>query len=132
MDNQNSGKGWALGFGLLAGIAIGYYLNSNEGRAARRQARVQFDEYGNQINEYGQVISSRANEFVNDAKHRGSEVIDQVKTESQRIAEEAKNKIDASKDWATNVADDVESSFKRGVKKAKSSVKTAAEKASKA
>lgn len=93
MNNQqnDSGKGWALGFGLLAGIAIGYYLNSNEGRAARRKAQVQFDEYGNQITEYGQQVSQQVTERAN------------------LLADEAKTKLEEGKQWAGSTAESIKS-----------------------
>jgi len=127
-NNDSSNKGWALGFGLLAGIAVGYYLNSNEGRAARRKAQVRFDEYGNQITEYSQQVSQ------------------QVSERASTLADEAKVKLEESKQWAGNTADTVKStisekatalknstsekvggvedSFKRGVDKAKAKVNT--------
>jgi len=127
-NNDSSNKGWALGFGLLAGIAVGYYLNSNEGRAARRKAQVRFDEYGNQITEYSQQVSQ------------------QVSERASTLADEAKTKLEEGKQWAGNTADtvkstisdkatalknttnekvsSVEDSFKRGVNKAKAKVNT--------
>ncbi len=136
MDNRNdSGKGWAIGFGLLAGIAIGYYLNSNEGRAARRRAQVQFDEYGNQVKEYGQELSSRATELAKEAKEKGRDVyqqavgkIEQGKEWAAETANSVKNavgdKAQAVKSSAAETAHEVESSFQRGVNKAKANVDT--------
>ncbi len=138
-QQNDSGRGWALGFGLLAGIAIGYYLNSNEGRAARRKAQVRFDEYGNQITEYGQQVSQQVTEY-------GQQVSQQVSERANLLADEAKAKLEEGKEWAGSTADSikstvsekaaalkngttetissVEESFKRGVDKAKAKVKS--------
>lgn len=139
MNNQqnDSGKGWALGFGLLAGIAIGYYLNSNEGRAARRKAQVQFDEYGNQITEYGQQVSQqvseRANLLAEDARTKYAEgkqwagdTADSIKTTVSETADSLKSTVSekaaALKSGTTETISSVEESFKRGVDKAKAKV----------
>ncbi len=137
MNNSNdSGKGWALGFGLLAGIAIGYYLNSNEGRAIRRKAQVQFDEYGNQIAEYGTEFSSRANQLAGEAKERGQQYIHQAKEgietgkewvneTTETLKQTAAEKAKALKETAGGAVDEVENSFKRGLDKAKAKINKA-------
>lgn len=124
-SNDNS-KGWALGFGLLTGIAIGYYLNSNEGRAARRKAAVQFDEYGNQISDYGQQVSQqvseRANALADDAKAKYEEGKQWADETAETLKSTLNEKTAALKTSATETANTVEESFKRGVKKAKNKV----------
>lgn len=137
MNNSNdNGKGWALGFGLLAGIAIGYYLNSNEGRAMRRKAQVQFDEYGNQISEYGTELSHRANQLADDAKERGQQYIHQAKEgiesgkewvseTAETLKQTATEKAQALRDTAGDAVEGVENSFKRGMEKAKAKVNKA-------
>lgn len=128
MNNQqnDSGKGWALGFGLLAGIAIGYYLNSNEGRAARRKAQVQFDEYGNQITEYGtqvsQQVSERANLLADEAKAKLEEGKQWAGSTAESIKSTVSEKASALKSGTTDTISSVEDSFKRGVDKAKAKV----------
>jgi uncharacterized membrane-anchored protein YhcB (DUF1043 family) len=124
--NDDNSKGWALGFGLLAGIAIGYYLNSNEGRAARRKAAVRFDEYGNQITEYSQEVSQqvsqRANELADDAKAKFEESKQWAGSTADSLKSTINEKTTALKTSATETVNTVEDSFKRGVEKAKSKV----------
>ncbi|TXF90980.1 hypothetical protein FUA23_04040 [Neolewinella aurantiaca] len=124
-SNDNS-KGWALGFGLLAGIAIGYYLNSNEGRAARRKAAVRFDEYGNQITEYGQQVSQqvseRATALADDAKTKYEEGKNWAGETADSLKSTINQKTSALKSSATETVNSVEESFKRGVDKAKTKV----------
>ncbi|MCX8211347.1 MAG: hypothetical protein OTI34_09890 [Lewinella sp.] len=117
-SNDNS-KGWALGFGLLAGIAIGYYLNSNEGRAARRKAAVQFDEYGNQVSEYSHQVSERANTITDDAKAKYEEGKQWAGETADSLKSTLNEKTTALKTTATETVSTVEESFKRGVEKAK-------------
>jgi phage-related tail protein len=136
-DQDNSGKGWALGFGLLAGVALGYYLNSNEGRAARRKAQVQFDEYGNQISEYGtqvqQQVSERASALSEEAKnkleeskHWANAKAESLKTSVSETTASLKNTVNeksaAFKSGTNETITNVEDSFKRGVDKAKAKV----------
>lgn len=149
-NDNNSGKGWALGFGLLAGIAVGYYLNSNEGRAARRKAQVRFDEYGNQISEYGTQLSTKANELAGEYKAKGQQYLETAKTKGQEYVDTAKTKFAETKtkaneaianakttvteqaqtlkSGATDSANSVADSFKRGMDKAKATIDEKAEK----
>lgn len=125
-NNDNSNKGFILGFGLLAGIAIGYYLNSNEGRAARRRAQVRFDEYGNQITEYGhqvsQQVSQRANELTEEAKQKIAEGKQWAGETAGSIKTTITDKTTALRSSANEAVSSVEDSFKRGVDKAKSTI----------
>lgn len=124
--NDNSSKGWILGFGLLAGIAVGYYLNSNEGRAARRKAQVRFDEYGNQISDYGhqvsQQVSERANRLAEDAKHKLEESKQWAGNTADSLKSTINQKATALRSGAAETVESVENSFKRGVNKAKANV----------
>jgi exonuclease VII large subunit len=132
-NQDNSGKGWALGFGLLAGVALGYYLNSNEGRAARRKAQVQFDEYGNQVSEYGNQVSERASALSEEAKnkleeskHWANAKAESLKTSVNETTASLKNTVNeksaALKSGTNETIANVEDSFKRGVDKAKAKV----------
>jgi uncharacterized membrane-anchored protein YhcB (DUF1043 family) len=125
-NNDNSSKGWILGFGLLAGIAVGYYLNSNEGRAARRKAQVRFDEYGNQISEYGhqvsQQVSDRANQLSEEAKQKLEEGKQWADETAGSLKSTINEKATALRTGAADTVESVENSFKRGVNKAKASI----------
>lgn len=125
-SNDNSNKGFILGFGLLAGIAIGYYLNSNEGRAARRRAQVRFDEYGNQITEYShqvsQQVSQKANHLTEEAKKKLEEGKNWAGETADSIKSTITDKATALRNTATETVHSVEDSFKRGVNKAKANI----------
>ena len=153
-SNDNGSKGWALGFGLLAGVAIGYYLNSNEGRAARRKAQVRFDEYGNQINEkYGEFAEQarvKGQEYANTAKQQlastrewATTTAEQVKatvteqaqalktnanTTAQNLKANASSTVENLKGGASSSANSVADSFKRGMDKAKGNIDAKSEK----
>ncbi len=126
--NDNSNKGWILGFGLLAGIAIGYYLNSNEGRAARRKAQVRFDEYGNQISEYShqvsQQVSERAGALADEAKQKLEDSKQWADETADTLKSTLNKKTSALRTSATDAVNTVENSFKRGVEKAKAKIET--------
>ncbi|CAH1001364.1 hypothetical protein LEM8419_02265 [Neolewinella maritima] len=139
-DNNSSGKGWALGFGLLTGIAVGYYLNSNEGRSMQRKAKAQFDEYGNQVTTYTEQAKTKGQELVETAKTKGQEYLTDAKVKTNDLTAQAKVKLEEGKQWASKQAETVketvdkkaaatsdaaksatsnlESSFNRGVNKA--------------
>ena len=126
--NTNSGsskEGWALGFGLLAGIALGYYLNSNEGRAARRKAKVRFDEYGqqvyNQARERSGQLVDKAKTQIEQGKQWANETATNVKSTVTSKAEELKN-------TASSSANTVKSSFQKGMDKAKANLNNKADK----
>ena len=129
--NNNSSKGWALGFGLLAGVALGYYLNSNEGRAARRKAQVRFDEYGNQISEYSTQVTQQAKERVNtlsaDAKVKLAEGKQWASNTVDSVKNTVNEKTNALKASTNDTVSSVQESFNRGVSKAKTRVNNGTE-----
>lgn len=86
MSNQRS-NAWKFWLGLAAGAAAGYYLNSDEGRAARRQAANKANEYGSQIQEQAQITYRQAADGVNTAMEKG-------KVQAGRLQEQAKTTID--------------------------------------
>ena len=66
--------------GLAVGAAAGYYINSDEGRKARRQA-------GETINKFGEDVTTRTREQfnhlsdnVNDAYNRGKTYVGDVRS----------------------------------------------------
>lgn len=123
-QNNSSGKGWTLSFGLLAGIAIGYYLNSNEGRSMQRKARAQFDEYGNQVNEYSKQASTKANELIGTAKEKSQEYLEQAKTKSNDLSAQAKVKMEQGREWANKQADVAKKTIDEKTTKANTSAKS--------
>ena len=142
-QDNNGGKGWALGFGLLAGIAIGYYLNSNEGRAARRKAQVRFDEYGNQVsekyNEYAEQARVKGQEYAETARQQlastrewANSTAEQVKNSATQqfanLKQSAGKTAQNLKSGATDSANSVADSFKRGMDRAKANVDGKSEK----
>jgi gas vesicle protein len=134
---SNSKKRYYIGAGLLAGFALGYYLNSKEGRAWREQAATTLDEYGNELggiaselgtlaNNYAGEARNKGQEIVNDARHRGEDLTDQAKQSVatgkswvNEKAETLKTAVSQTKEDATDAFASVESGFKKGVNQAK-------------
>ncbi len=134
---QNSKKRYLLGAGLLAGFALGYYLNSKEGRAFRKQAAEQLDEYGEEIKGIAEEVSKLAGNYVKEAKSKSQEWAEEAAEKGEEIAKKAKETVAHTKHWAeekaaalkgkfTNeaeeaedLADDLTDSFKKGIKNAK-------------
>lgn len=126
-----------LGAGLIAGFALGYYLNSKEGRQWRERTMEQLDEYGEEIGGIANEVSKLANNYATKATAKGMDFKDEVTERGQELASRARETVESGKDWvnettdslkstvakgkeiAENTLGEVESSFKRGVSKAK-------------
>lgn len=126
-------KRYLLGAGLLAGVALGYYLNTNEGRAWRKKAAAQLDEYGNEIGGIASELGTLASNYAGEAKNKGSEFVNEVRHRGEHFAEQAKQTVASGKDWVNETAGSIkgtaadkiasaESSFKQGVNQAKAKV----------
>ncbi|MEM9887761.1 MAG: hypothetical protein AAF849_17840 [Bacteroidota bacterium] len=99
MNSQRS-NAWKFWLGIAAGAAAGYYLNSDEGRRARRQAVTKANEYGTQIQEKAQVTYQQAAENVNGVLEKGKEQAGrfqkQAKSTINQVSSSLKSTVDAS------------------------------------
>lgn len=134
---KNNKKRYLLGAGLIAGFALGYYLNSKEGRAFRKKAAAQLDEYGEEIKGIADEVGKLASNYVKEAKSKGQEWAEEATEQGGKIAKKAKETVEQTKHWAEekaaalkgkfvheaeeaeDLADDLSDSFKRGVNNAK-------------
>ncbi|PHI19355.1 hypothetical protein CEQ90_13440 [Lewinellaceae bacterium SD302] len=115
MSNNNhtprkkSNSGWALGLGLLAGAAIGYYLNSNEGRRMRNNIQSEFNDYGNQIGGIATEAGRLASNYANEARFKSQQLANNARNKASELADSTRQSINSGKDWVTTKAGEVKS-----------------------
>lgn len=137
---SKSKKRYYVGAGLLAGFALGYYLNSKEGRAWREQAASTLDEYGNEIGGIASELGTLATNYAGEAKNKGQEIVTEARHRGENLADQAKQSVASGKDWMSDQAESlkdtvsrkkddaseafasVESGFKKGINQAKAKV----------
>lgn len=100
MDNGRRNGLWFL-FGIAAGVTAGLYLNSEEGRKARRQAGDQINEFGRDLegrakDQYEQ-LSSNVNEYVDRGKHYVDDVGTSIKNRVNRVANQSESMVGKTK-----------------------------------
>jgi gas vesicle protein len=87
---DRSKKGLLFLLGVVAGAAAGYYINSEEGKRARRQAAQRVNEFGHEMEERarGQIdqFSSNLNEAVDRSKHYANDVTSNLKSRIDSLA----------------------------------------------
>lgn len=110
MPRNNSNSLFALGFGLLAGAAIGYYLNSNEGRKMRKNVQSELNEYGEQIGGIANEAGKLAGNYAREAKFQGQQLANSARTKANEFAESTRETINTGKDWVNSKANEVKSS----------------------
>ena len=109
--NDQKNKTWiglAFGFGILAGGALGLYLNSDRGRKFRKEASKQVNEFGEKASV---VAREKAHQFTDGVAHtveRSRQWVDEV---SDRIVERMKH----AEETAEDIVED-------GMKKAKRTI----------
>jgi hypothetical protein len=109
--NRNSNTRWALGFGLLAGAAIGYYLNSNDGRRVRNNMANEFNDYGEQIGGIATEAGRLASNYAREAQHQGQQFASTARNKANEFGETARESVNSGKDWVTTKASSVKSSI---------------------
>lgn len=109
-NRSRTNKGLALGLGLLAGAAIGYYLNSNEGRKVRSNIAAEFNEYGEQIGGIASEAGRMAGNYANEARFQGQQFASSARSRANEVANATRENINSGKDWVTTKAGQVKSS----------------------
>ena len=101
-----------FGLGLLAGVFLGYYISSDEGKELRKIARRQLDEISEQLGEKVQEQIGLISESVESALTKGRTYVEDA---TDSVHEE----VDRSSDSAEDVLSSAKSSFFRGMEKAR-------------
>ena len=119
MKNSESNSGvkllFAIGAGLLAGGALGYYLASDEGKEMRDLATQKLNELEHEVkkvlNEQNEVINAKLKTAVDSS----SEWLNQTQQQVNNQIQNAENTVEETKGI-------VENGFEKGVQKAKSKI----------
>lgn len=137
---QQDKKRFLLGAGLIAGFALGYYLNSKEGRQFRKQAAAQLDEYGEELKGIAEEVGKLAGNYAQEAKIKGREWAEEAAEKGEALSQKARETAAQTKNWAEekaaalksklakekaeaeDAAEDLADSFQKGIKNAKSKI----------
>lgn len=109
--NSNANTRWALGFGLLAGAAIGFYLNSNEGRRMRNNVQNEFNDYGEQIGGIANEAGRLASNYAREAQLQSEQLANAARNRASEFGETARESVNSGKDWVSKKAASVKSSI---------------------
>lgn len=133
-------KRYLVGAGVLAGFALGYYLNSKEGRELREKAASTLDEYGEELGGIASELGTLASNYAGEAKVKGQEFAAQARHQGEHIAGQAKQTVANGTSWVNEKAETLketvsrtkgeaaeaiasaESSFRKGIDQAKEKV----------
>jgi len=135
MSNQNSNNNWKLIAGLAGGAALGWWLNTDKGRAFRKDANVKLNEFGNTVSTEAQRQYEAAAESMKSGLESGKKSLNQTietgKIYAERISETAKAKLNNASNTAENKLEHAETAFQKGANKAKANINAQAAKAQK-
>ena len=123
MSDRND-QNWKLGFGLLAGALLGYWLNSNQGRRVRAEMRDTATAYGEQAANYVREQADNIQQTTQQYYEQGKAIVDDTTT---AVKNTFTSQVDNLAEEAINVTDNVESGIKKGIKKARTKVNNIAE-----
>lgn len=118
---MNTRKRNLFGLGVLAGAAIGYWLNTEQGKAVRRQA-------SGKVNELGQVASEYIKENAAQIKQTATSTLEQGQEIVNNLTTQAKDTINNAADTAEDRLDTANHSLQNGISKARSKIETETEK----
>lgn len=118
--------GIALGIGLIAGGALGLYLNSDKGRKVRKDVSNRVNEFGDKASaiarekadQISEMARQKANQFTDGVAHtvdRSRQWVDEV---SGRIVD----RMTHVEEEAEELVEEAESRIKSGIGKARSKI----------
>lgn len=86
---------WKIAAGLAAGAAAGYYMNSDKGRAQRKQAVTKANEMADKVKETSQSYIDSAknglNTLVTTVKERAGHTLATASSDFEQGVQEVKN-----------------------------------------
>lgn len=118
---MNTRKRNLFGLGVLAGAVIGYWLNTEKGKAVRRQAN-------DKVNEFGQVASQYVKENAAQLKETATSTLEQGQQIVNNLTTQAKDTINNAADTAEDRLDTANSSLQNGISKASRKIEAETEK----
>jgi hypothetical protein len=123
MSNQQN-RNFRLGLGIIAGTALGMWLNSAQGRRVRKNTQEKAVKLNKQASEYlssqSGTIREKTNKFYEQARatinKSANQAVKSYNTGVENAATFAENKVDGS-----------EAALKKGIQRAKETLKTSQE-----
>lgn len=113
MDKQERNRsGFAFLFGIAAGAAAGYWLNSNQGRQWRRDTSSKLEETGSQLQEKARQQVEHVKEGFNSALESGREYAGNIESTIKEKISRGSKEIDRN-------FSQVENAFEEGVRRAR-------------
>ncbi len=114
---KESNSGWKFWVGLAAGIAAGWYLNSEEGRRWRRQAGDRLNEWGSEMNEIAEremnQLSAKATEslerskgFADSTRHNLKQKVEKLSRAAEDLIDKTEENYEKAADWANKKLND--------------------------
>jgi gas vesicle protein len=105
----------ALGLGLLAGSAAGYYLASEDGKKFRKQVGERLKDVENQVRDTVRQGATTISDKISGAAETAKNWVSD-------LGNTAKENLAYASDKAENAVEDAENSFNKGVDRAKSNI----------
>jgi len=108
---------WKFWVGLAAGVAAGWYLNSEEGRHWIRQANDRLNEWSNDVNDIAERevnhLSLKASDSLEKSKDYADDTRKNLKKKVEKISKAAEEIIDKSEENFEKAADWANSKLKK-------------------
>jgi len=120
MSDQKSNNGWKVGLGLLAGAAVGYWLNSEQGKKVRQQAAEQTNNYSQKAAEFTKEKTAVAQSKLDRAIDRAQDLLHELTTYAKETVAHTADTVETNLEKA-------ESSLEKGIQKAKNRIKRKAD-----
>lgn len=113
MENRRKkDTGFALLFGVAAGAALGWWLNSDNGRDWRRRT-------ADNITDYSDQVAHKATEGMETARESVNRAFSKSKLYASNVSESLVDKARDYAETATNVMDQTGDALKEGAEKAR-------------
>jgi uncharacterized membrane-anchored protein YhcB (DUF1043 family) len=116
--SQSNNDRYAFILGTLAGVGLGFWLNSNQGREYRQQAAEKSRELGDQAVNYAQNTIDQTRTQAADAYDRGKHMVDKFTQDLKQEASKTTTKADKA-------IEDARKSFSDGMDKARRIIEAA-------
>jgi len=115
--------GIALGIGIIAGSALGLYLNSDKGRKARKVASNKINEFGDKASVMARENAERISKIANEKAHQFTDGVAHTVDRSRKWVDDVSGRIVErmahNEEEAEEVVEETESPVKSGMSKAR-------------
>jgi gas vesicle protein len=118
--------GIALGIGIIAGSALGLYLNSDKGRKARKIASNKINEFGDKASAIARERADQISKLAQEKAHQFSEGVAHTVESSRKWVDDVSDRIVARmthvEEEAEELVEETESHIESGMSKARQNI----------